>query len=86
MCPVGIAATMVRIGGVEREGIREQYVIDPRTGEPAFTVALAGEADLDDALAAAAASPWPRVLPEAAGESASSSPGSPACVPPCSAR
>ena len=53
---------LLRIGGEEREGGAGALdVIDPRTGEPAFQVALADARDLDDALAAAGASGWPRV-------------------------
>src|SRR5262249_10747684 len=49
----------LRIGGIEREGgAGAQDVIDPRTGEPAYTVALASPQDLDDALDTAAASRW----------------------------
>ena len=56
------ADVLLRIGGEEREGgAGAQDVIDPSTGEPAFRVALADARDLDDALAAADASDWPRV-------------------------
>jgi succinate-semialdehyde dehydrogenase/glutarate-semialdehyde dehydrogenase len=48
------ADVLLRIGGETREGgAGAQDVLDPRTGEPAFQVALASAADLDDALAAA---------------------------------
>jgi succinate-semialdehyde dehydrogenase/glutarate-semialdehyde dehydrogenase len=52
----------LRIGGEDREGGAGALdVIDPRTTEPAFRVALADAQDLDDALEAAGASGWPRV-------------------------
>jgi succinate-semialdehyde dehydrogenase/glutarate-semialdehyde dehydrogenase len=60
----------LRIGGAEREGGAGRLdVLDPATGEPAFAVALADEADLDDALAAAAAAfpAWSRTPAAARG-------------------
>jgi succinate-semialdehyde dehydrogenase / glutarate-semialdehyde dehydrogenase len=57
------ADVLLRIGGTPREGgAGAQDVTDPRTGEAAFRVALASDADLDDALAAADAafSGWSR--------------------------
>lgn len=52
----------LRIGGEARDGGAGALdVIDPRTTEPAFRVALADARDLDHALEAAGACDWPRV-------------------------